>query len=554
MKEIIKSLRSIFLIRSGLMVNSSVYSSQYDAIVIGAGHNGLTCACYLAKAGLKVLVLEEYHSIGGMTITEEVTLPGFKSDVHAFGYQLANYSPVPMELELRKYGFELIYPEISYSHVFPNGKYVAMYPSIERTVKSIEKFSIQDGKTWNKLYNKFLSNKIVLINSINSSPCSLDSKGREENRRKVSYEDYRKQLQSMRSWCNEKFESDEVKVMFGTFAAFVGLSPDDAGGGELCYLFSGTIQDQGNNIVKGGFGNLPLSLARYLESKGGEIMTNSKVSDIVIEKDRAIGVCLSDGRKIKVNRLIASSTDPYTLVVNLIGEDNVDSDIVRDIKRIEWGDAIFGLYLALSKKLEYKAGEEINKSAQVHISPPELEYFSKIFSECRSGRVPENPIPIMSNDSVMDPSRVPVDKHLIKFLIPNVPYKIENKGRDEHESDWNLVKDQYALQIIEMVTRDYIPNLRDVILEKTTLSPTDYEKRPSTSIKGTLACGSLLPYQTKSMRPIARLCNYKIPGVENVYLCGSGSHPGPGVSMAPGRNAAQTILSDLGIDFNKLVQ
>ena len=153
MKEIIKSLRSIFLIRSGLMVNSSVYSSQYDAIVIGAGHNGLTCACYLAKAGLKVLVLEEYHSIGGMTITEEVTLPGFKSDVHAFGYQLANYSPVPMELELRKYGFELIYPEISYSHVFPNGKYVAMYPSIERTVKSIEKFSIQDGKTWNRLFN-----------------------------------------------------------------------------------------------------------------------------------------------------------------------------------------------------------------------------------------------------------------------------------------------------------------------------------------------------------------------------------------------------------------
>lgn len=154
----------------------------------------------------------------------------------------------------------------------------------------------------------------------------------------------------------------------------------------------------------------------------------------------------------------------------------------------------------------------------------------------------------------IDPSRVPVGKHLIKFLIPNVPYKIENKGRDEHESDWNLVKDRYALQIIEMVTRDYIPNLRDVILEKTTLSPTDYEKRPSTSIKGTLACGSLLPYQTKSMRPIAQLCNYKIPGIENVYLCGSGSHPGPGVSMAPGRNAAQTILSDLGIDFNKVVK
>src|SRR6186713_384712 len=107
MKEIIKSLRSIFLIRSGLMVNSSVYSSQYDAIVIGAGHNGLTCACYLAKAGLKVLVLEEYHTVGGMTVTEEETLPGFWSDIHASGYQLANLSPVPRELGLL-HRYELI--------------------------------------------------------------------------------------------------------------------------------------------------------------------------------------------------------------------------------------------------------------------------------------------------------------------------------------------------------------------------------------------------------------------------------------------------------------
>ena len=126
------------------------FNLNYDAIVIGAGHNGLTCACYLAKAGLKVLVLEEYHTIGGMTITEEITLPGFKSDVHAFGYQLANLSPVPKELNLSRYGFELIKPEISYSHIFPNGGYISMYRDIERTIKSIEKYSKRDAHTWNK--------------------------------------------------------------------------------------------------------------------------------------------------------------------------------------------------------------------------------------------------------------------------------------------------------------------------------------------------------------------------------------------------------------------
>ena len=119
----------------------NVCDLYYDAIIIGARHNGLTCASYLAKAGLKVLVVEEYHTIGGMTTTEEITLSGFKSDVHAFGYQLANLSPVPKELNLIRYGFELIKPEISYSHIFPDGRYISMYRDLEGTIKSIERFS-----------------------------------------------------------------------------------------------------------------------------------------------------------------------------------------------------------------------------------------------------------------------------------------------------------------------------------------------------------------------------------------------------------------------------
>ena len=128
------------------MNNDTSIQSSYDAIIIGAGHNGLTCACYLARFGLKVLVIEKYHSIGGMTITEEITLPGFWSDVHAFGYQLANLSPVPKELNLGSYGFELIKPQISYSHIFPDGGYITMYRDIQKTVKSIENTLIKMQK------------------------------------------------------------------------------------------------------------------------------------------------------------------------------------------------------------------------------------------------------------------------------------------------------------------------------------------------------------------------------------------------------------------------
>lgn len=540
---------------------------SYDAVVIGAGHNGLTCACYLAKVGLKVLVLEEYHTIGGMTITEEITLPGFKSDVHAFGYQLANFSPVPKELNLYRYGFELIKPEISYSHIFPNGGYISMYREIGKTMKSIEKYSKRDAVTWNKMFNTFLKNKDAVIKSINSSPRLLSSKleyMENESKYKHDYNNieidtYKLDIQSMRSWANEWFESEESKVMFGTFSAFVGLGPDDAGGGGLSYLFANCIQDGGNNVVKGGFINLPIALSKFITSHGGQILTNSSVKKIIVRNGKAIGVRLENGKEIGVKKIIASSTDPFTLVVKHLGEENVEKRILQKVKGIEWGDAIFAIYLALNNPIKFKNNSEIlSLSSQIHFSPAEIDYFSKIFSECRSGKIPTNPLAIMSNDSLMDPSRVPNNKHLLKFLILSVPYDIkeiisDNKSKVEFSTtklEWNQVKDNFSDTIISSIDKDYIPNLREEILKITSYSPKDFEKKPSTCIKGTIACGAVLPYQSGAMRPIQELSNYRIPSISNLYLCGSGCHPGPGVSMAPGRNAAMNIIDDLHLKMD----
>jgi phytoene dehydrogenase-like protein len=383
---------------------------------------------------------------------------------------------------------------------------------------------------------------------------------------------YRSKIQSGRSWCNEYFESEEAKVFFGAWPAHVCASPDDAGGGSLAYLFSVLVQDGGNNVVKGGMVNLPLALSRYLQTSGGRIITGSSVSKIIVNnKDRkAIGVILDNGREIGIRRLVVSSIDPITLAFNMIGQEYFDSSTIQNLKRYEWGDAILTMYLALDSQMRYNiSSSDALQSAHVHLSEPSLDYFAKVFYECRSGKLPSEPFAIVSNDSIADPSRAPTGMHLMKLLLPGIPYKIKHyhteedntmkrhldqiKKGDNHEyNDWSEIKNEYSEKVIDMISEKYISNLKSILTKKVVYSPVDLEKNPTTSVRGTLSCGAMLPYQILSMRPIPQFSGYRIPDISNVYVCGSANHPGPGVSMAPGRNAAQVIYADLGLDFKKL--
>ena len=184
-----------------------------------------------------------------------------------------------------------------------------MYRDISKTLKSIQKYSKKDAKVWDKLFDKYKAHRECIVSSINSPPASSTppayNQGYETEGIIESFTEYRNELQSMRSWCDEWFETEEVKVMFGTFASFVGLSPDDAGGGELSYLFASVMQDCGNNVVRGGFGNLPHSLANYLESKEGQVITNLGVEKIIIKNSRATGVRLDNGKEIAAKKLVA---------------------------------------------------------------------------------------------------------------------------------------------------------------------------------------------------------------------------------------------------------
>jgi beta-carotene ketolase (CrtO type) len=525
---------------------------SYDAIVIGAGHNGLTCACYLARAGLKVLVLEQYHTVGGMTVTEEETLPGFWSDIHASGYQLANLSPVPRELGLLD-RYELIEPEIPFSHAFPQGDIISVHRDIEKTVCDIARRSQKDAETWRVLMNRFLAQKDAITSAMFSPPAPFPAEAANFAASPAGMEAYRFSMQSVRSWANQTLEAEATKTLFGSFATFLGSSPDDAGGAELSWLFASVLQNAGNNLVKGGMNRVTLALAEDLKAHGGEIRTSVLVEKILGDPKRATAVRLASDEEIPVRELVVSNVDPGHLVIDLLGTGMVEREIVDKMTRYEWGDSVFVMFVALESPINYKAGPAARQSAHVHLTEPSLDFFARVYLQCRGGALPSAPMIVSWNDSSIDPSRAPAGKALMKFVVLSVPYMISGDatGRISGRT-WEETREPYADYLIDLITANYIPDLKPKILKRVAHSPLDISRKIISAVRGTLGQGAFLPYQNGSLRPIPELGQYKTP-VPNVYLCSSGSHPGPGVSMAPGRNAAQVIFRDLGLDFRSVV-
>jgi phytoene dehydrogenase-like protein len=523
---------------------------HYDAIIIGAGHNGLTCGCYLARAGLKVLVLEQYHTVGGMTVTEEETLPGFWSDIHASGYQLANLSPVPIELGLLD-RYELIEPEIPFSHAFPNGNLISVHRDIEKTAAEISPYSVKDAGTWRMLMHRFLAEKDAITAAMFSPPPPFPAAAAKFSASPVGMEAYRFSMQSVRSWANQTLESEEAKTLFGSFATFLGASPDDAGGAELGWLFASVLQNAGNNLVKGGMHRVTLALTEDLKAHGGEIRTNIFVEKILGDAKRANGVRLANGEEIPAGQLVVSNVDPGQLVIQLLGKEMVGQEIFDKMKQYEWGDSIFVMFVALESPVHYKAGSAARQSAHVHLTEPSLDFLARVYLQCRGGLLPASPMIVSWNDSAIDPSRAPAGKALMKFVVLSVPYVITGDATGKVPArTWDEAREPYADYLIDLITVNYIPDLKAKILKRVAHSPVDISRKIISAVRGTLGQGAFLPYQSGSLRPIPELGQYKTP-VPNVYLCSSGSHPGPGVSMAPGRNAAQVIFADLGLDFTR---
>ncbi len=512
---------------------------QFDFIVIGGGINGLTAACYLSRAGLSILVLEKQAYFGGGAITQEITLPGFKHDVFATSINVWRMGPVQTDLELEKYGYKDLDPDPVASTPFESGKALSIYKNVDLTLKSISQFSEKDARKFGEFYKFYLDSKDILHSTLYNPPVRFSDTMAtlEESDEGLDFLQF--SYMSARDWLEENFESEEVKAFFALWASnHSPLSPEEPRGALLALGFVGSLQDAGVGVPIGGMKTLADSLCAYIVAHGGMILSSKEILKIITDQDgKALGVKTSDGSLFQTKRGIVANTEPKSLFLKLIDENALDSGFRNKVKSFRFSKVSeVMIHAALDDWLNYRPGE-LSRSGMVQVGES-LDQISRAYNDCVVGAMPEEPFMTIDNTTYYDSSRAPKGKHIM-WNFARAPTFLHGKPWTEDD------KERFAERCLDKLS-EYAPNTKKIILKRIVMSPQDIEFLNTNLVNADSGGGKPSLDQSLTLRPFPGWSEYRTP-IKNLYICGSSTHPGGGVSGAPGHNAAMVILSDLGI-------
>jgi phytoene dehydrogenase-like protein len=522
---------------------------SYDAIIIGAGHNGLVTAAYLAKAGKKVLVLERRHVIGGIAATEEV-FPGFKFSTCA---HLANSfsREIIADLELKKYGLELL--ALDPVLFAPSGKgHSLLIPRDPvKAAAEIERHSKSDARKYQPFCTlvKHLSTFLRTLYGVplpdhanrgSSNPAELLKLGWKFHRlgEKEMYEFLRILPMSMADLLNEWFESDLLKAALAggsVLASFVGPRQQGTAFNLLHHRLgesNGALRVAG--FVRGGIGSLPQAIARAAEQFGAKIQTGAEVARILTRNGNAIGVALQSGKEISAT-VIISSADVKRTFLRLIEPTYLDPEFLLKVKNIRSRGTVAKINFALDTLPKFRSAPDHLSSAAlggvIHIGPT-IDYLERVADDAKYGRFSRQPFLEITVPSVADPSLAPAGKHIMSVWMQSAPHQLR-------ESNWNTQRDVLGDVVVNIIA-DYAPGFKNSILHRQVLTPLDLEQLCALT-GGHPYHAEIALDQIFFMRPVPGWARYRTP-IENLYLCGSGTHPGGGLTGLPGFYAAKEIL------------
>jgi phytoene dehydrogenase-like protein len=524
-------------------------SAKYDVVVIGAGHNGLVTAAYLARAGKKVLVVEKREIVGGATVTEEV-VPGFKFTV--FSYVVSLLRPeIIEELELAKHGLELLALDGTFTPL-PDGRYLARWHDSEKTRMEISRFSRKDADNYGRfgLHMHHMARAVRdLLMMRPPEPTSLrpsDLAGFNQLAKHVKslgnrrfYDLARLMTSSAADYLDRWFECDPLKAtmsasgIIGTF-----LSPRSPGSAYvLLHHYMGEIDGVSRSwgFAKGGMGSVANSLASAAKSLGADIRTSAGVDHVLTRDGRARGVVLESGEEIEAEQ-VASSADPKRTFLKLVQEKDLPADFVADVRRFKIRGSSGKVNLALSELPNFTClpGDGPHLKGAISISPS-MDYIERAYDEAKYGDFSSRPYMDVMIPTLIDPSLAPTGKHVMSIFVQYAPYKLKEG------TTWEQKREAFGDAVIDTLS-EYAPNLKKAIIGRMVLSPWDMEQRIGLT-EGNIFHGELTLDQLFFLRPVAGWAQFRTP-LDGLYLAGSGAHPGGGVMGAPGKLAALEMLKD----------
>jgi len=526
-------------------------TQTWDAVIVGGGHNGLVTAAYLARGGLRVLVLERRPVLGGACVTEEV-FPGFRVSTASYLCSLLQ-ARIIRELNLPRYGYHVFPKDPAFFTPFPDGRHLLMWQSREKTCEEIAKFSRKDAEAYPEYedYVERLSRfaeRMLLV----TPPNFLRTRARDlwawgkigrdfwRMNEEVRLGSLKIFTQSVAEFLEPWFESEQVKVTLATDGV-IGTNAGPRSPGTayvLLHHVMGAVDGHRGlwGFVRGGMGAIAEAIASAARAAGATIRAGADVERILVKGGRAAGVVLGGGEEIRA-RLVVSNADPKRTFLGLVGEQELDAEFARQVKNIRMEGCVMKINLALDGLPSFRAipGSALlpHHKTTIHICPS-MDYVERAWDDAKYGRPSERPLLEITIPTTYDDSLAPPGKHIMGIFLQYTPYRLR-------EGDWRARKEQYADQVMDLI-EEYAPGFKSLVLARQVISPLDLEETFGMT-GGNIFHGEMSLDQLFFLRPVPGWANYRTP-VRGLYLCGSGTHPGGGVMGAPGYNAAREILRD----------